>query len=185
MTESSLLGATWSDEPPTITTNPTNDSSGELGDIIFSPLTLTAKVDISTPHEPSRRRSLVERFEKMLSFDEAVEADCYDSDGNEPPCVVEEEFEHFENSLDQIIGTAAVTIPAAGNFVFLDTNAIDRFKVDELRQELEKRGLSKTGLKAELTERLKKAMVKKNLKYILKNSFLVPTGLTKDADGGY
>ena len=124
-------------------------------------MTPAENVELSTPNEPMRRRSLVECFEKMLSLDEAVEADCYDSDGIEPPCVVDEEFVYFENSLDQIISAAAVTIPAAGNFVFLDTNAIDRFKVDELRQELEKRGLSKTGLKAELTEMLKKAMVDK------------------------
>ena len=36
---------------------------------------------------------------------------------------------------------------------------INGFKVDELRKELEKRSLSKAGLKAELKERLKKAMV--------------------------
>ena len=58
----------------------------------------------STPHEPSWRRSLIECFETLKILEEAEDADCYDSDGNEPPCVKENEFNHFEASIDEISG---------------------------------------------------------------------------------
>ncbi len=43
----------------------------------------------------------------------------------------------------------------------MSNEAIDGLKVDELKGELTRRSLSKAGLKAELRERLKKAMIDK------------------------
>ena len=53
--------------------------------------------------------------------------------------------------------TDPISVPS--NFIFLGESVVDGFEVDELRKELEKQSLSKAGLKAELKERLKKAMV--------------------------
>ena len=137
----------------------TKDSLDVLDDLIGSPLTPTANVSFSTPHEPTRRRSLIECFDTLLTISDADEADCYDSDGNEPPCVVDNEFVHFEGSIDDISGGENPSIPSSSKFVFLSNEQIDALKVDELKQELLKRSLSKSGLKAELRERLKQAMV--------------------------
>ena len=75
MDESLLLGQTWGDEEPTTTTNPTINSPGELENALGSPLTPAGDIDVSTPNEPSRRRSLIECFEQMLTIDNEDEAD--------------------------------------------------------------------------------------------------------------
>ena len=138
---------------------PADDPLDVLDDVVGSPLTPTANMSFSTPHEPSRRRSLIECFETLKILEEAEDADCYDSDGNEPPCVKESEFSHFEANIEEISGDEISTIPSTSKFVFLSNEEIDGLKVDELRKELLIRSLSKTGLKAELKEWLKKAMV--------------------------
>ena len=82
-----------------------------VGDSNRSPLTPTTNLTFSTPHEPARRRCLIECFESLLTLEDTNDADCYDSDGNEPPCVQDEEFEHFEDSIDDnILGEAAAEI---------------------------------------------------------------------------
>ena len=63
------------------------NTPGDFGGQVGSPLTPTVNVSTSTPHEPSQRQSLVECFEKTLRLDDEEEADLYDFDGNEPPCV--------------------------------------------------------------------------------------------------
>ena len=100
-------------------------------------------------------------FESILTFDEDNEAEYYDSDGNSLSWVLEDDFTHYEKSLDEIESNETVTIPIPSKFVFLDNPAIDSLKVDELRQELENRSLSWARLKSELREWLKKAMVDK------------------------
>ena len=140
-------------------TNHTNNPSEVLDDVIGSPLTPTANLSFSTPHEPSRRKSLIKCFESLQTSEEAEDEDCYDSDGNEPPCIKDTDFNHFEASIDTILSREISTIPSTSKFVFISDEDIDGLKVDELRQELVKRSLSKSGLKAELRERLKKAMV--------------------------
>ena len=139
-------------------TNHTNNPSEVLDDVIGSPLTPTANLSFSTPHEPSRRKSLIKCFESLQTSEEAEDEDCYDSDGNEPPCIKDTDFNHFEASIDTILSREISTIPSTSKFVFISDEDIDGLKVDELRQELVKRSLSKSGLKAELRERLKKAM---------------------------
>ena len=140
---------------------PSEMSPDPLAALIASPLTPTAGISFSTPHEPSRRRALIHCFDTNPSFEEAEEADCYDSDGNGLPCVDESEFKHFEISLDEDLCPENVATSESSKFVFLSNEAIDGLKVDELREELTRRSLSKAGLKAELRERLKKAMIDK------------------------
>ena len=126
---------------------------------IGSQLTPTANVSFSTPHELTRRQSSIECFDTLLTLSEADEADCYDSDGNEPPCVKDNEFGHFDSSIDEISSDEISQIPSSSKFVFLSNEQIDALKVDELKQELLKRILSKSDLKAELRDRLKQAMI--------------------------
>ena len=59
-------------------------------------------------------------------------------------------------SLDEDIGSDNIVVLESLKFVLLTNEAIGGFKVDELRGDLTKRSLSKGGLTAELTERLKK-----------------------------
>lgn len=140
-------------------TNHTNNPSEVLDDVIGSPLTPTANLSFSTPHEPSQRKSLIKCFESLQIFEEVEDVDCYDSDGNEPQCVKDTDFNHFEASIDTNFSSESSTIPSTSKFVFISDEDIDGLKVDESRQELVKRSLFKSGLKAELRERLKKAMV--------------------------
>ena len=130
-----------------------------------SPLTPTAEIELSTPHEPPRRRSLLSLFENLEIFDEDEDGVCYDSDGNEPPVASIHDSSHFETccgdiSIHNDTTTTNENITAA-EFIPLDDSHIMSMKVDELKQQLSLRGLSKNGLKAELRDRLKKAMVDK------------------------
>ena len=130
-----------------------------------SPLTPTAEIELSTPHEPPRRRSLLSLFENLEIFDEDEDGVCYDSDGNEPPVASIHDSSHFETccgdiSIHNDTTTTNENITAA-EFIPLDDSHIMSMKVDELKQQLRLRGLSKNGLKAELRDRLKKAMVDK------------------------
>ena len=112
------------------------------------------------PHEPTQCWSLIECFDTLLTLSETEEADYYNSDGKEPPYVKDNEFGHFESSIDEISGGEIPQISSSSKFVFLSTEQIDALKVDELKQELLKRSISKSGLKTELVrERLKQAMV--------------------------
>ena len=153
MDKSLLLGQTRGDEDPPSTTNPTMNTPVAPITVVGSPLTPMVDVDISTPNEPCQRRLLVKCFK--LSIDDGNEVDLYDSDGNEPPVVDNAELNHFEDSLDDALSNTMPFLEQTRKFVFLTDDAIDSLKVDELKLELKKRILSKTGKKPELRERMK------------------------------
>ena len=81
------------------------DSYDQLKTLIGSPLTPIANIPLSTPHEPSQQRSLIDYFESTSTFDKDNEAEYYVSDRNGPSCVLEDEFIHCEKSLDEIKGS--------------------------------------------------------------------------------
>ena len=70
--------------------------------------------------------------------------DYYDLDGNGHSCVKVNEFIQFETSIDTITSVEISMIPSTSKFVFTCDEEISGLKVDELRQELPKRILSKT-----------------------------------------
>ena len=73
----------------------------------------------------------------MLTLEESEEPDCYNSDGNGPPPVDQDEFEYSEKSLDNVnVPNPHGPIEVSSKFVFLESSVIDGFKVDELKQEL-------------------------------------------------
>ena len=53
------------------------------------------------------------------------EVSCYDSDGSEPPFVDENEFKHFEISLDENIGSTNIILLKSSKCVWLTNEAID------------------------------------------------------------
>ena len=76
------------------------NSSEPLEDLIGSPLTLTKHTNLSTSRDPCWQQSLVDCFESMLTYGESEEATWYDSAGNGPLPVVQDEFVYSEKSLD-------------------------------------------------------------------------------------
>ena len=67
-----------------------------LAVLIGSALTPTTNIDISTPQEPSQRCALIDCFDPITCFEEAEEAEYYDSHGNGPSSVNESQFKHFK-----------------------------------------------------------------------------------------
>ena len=80
--------------------------------------------------------------------------DCCDSDGNDSPCVKDNEL-----STLRIVLMKFLVVPSSSKLMFLSNDQIDTMKVDELKQELLKQSLSKSDLKADLRKRLKQAIV--------------------------
>ena len=89
----------------------------------------------------------------------------YDSDGELAPASSLEEYqeEYEEPSLpstsDANVEVENAIEPVAREVIIISTELIMKMKVDELRRELKRRGLRIKGLKSELQETLKKAMV--------------------------
>ena len=52
-----------------------------------------------------------------MTFDEDDEVKYYDSNGNGPPCMFEDEFTHFEKSLDEIKACETGTVKNISKFV--------------------------------------------------------------------
>ena len=60
------------------------------------------------------------------------------------------------NGIDEVVTPIAVAQP---QFILISDADIVKLKVDGLRAELKRRGLGRKGLKAELVDRLKRAMI--------------------------
>ena len=125
-------------------------------------------VPLATIFEPEQQVMNEEEVERIFELG-------YDSDGEKAPYLKENdsEMEELEQSCALQVGrevgeTAAAvsgelltSVGPKDNFVLISDAELVKLKVDELREELKKRGLPKNGLKAELKERLRKAMLDK------------------------
>ena len=128
---------------------------------IGSPLTPVDHVQICTPHEPSSRRVLFHQNDDADDSNDAIDEICYDSDGNLPPAATLNDTFHAELEIwreDDDVNHDCSEEPV---IVILSEKEIKKLKVDQLRKELRMRGLPHFGKKAELLERMKKAMDEK------------------------
>ena len=119
------------------------------------------EVELSTPHEPQCRRSLLKDNDDFWDALDAFDDCLYDSDGNMPPESTEADLFHFEESISTEVVSTAEPLIRQENIVIIDDDEIKKMKVDSLKAELRKRGISTSGKKAELVDKLKKAMVDK------------------------
>ena len=96
---------------------------------------------------------------------DAVCGEGYDSDGDAPPLTTHWDTFHSESKLpsSDVPAPAEVATPtgSVNVFVSITDTEIGKMKVDDLRAELTKRGISKNGLKKELVEKLTRAMADK------------------------
>ena len=115
-----------------------------------------AAISLSTPDSPVTR--------VLHKINSKVAEDGYDSDGFLPDgnINVEETLIEEEAALDFVPGDAVDNEEATeiniDNFISIYEEALLKLKVDELREELLKRGVSKTGKKVELQEKLQIAL---------------------------
>ena len=126
---------------------------------IGSPLTPIDGVELSTPNKPAIRRLIVDVNEGLDDEFDLNDALNYDSDGNLPPQATLMDSQHEEHELVEEIGPDDDDISVPQNIIILTDEQIKKLKVDGLKKELRTRGLSHAGKKAELVERLKKAMI--------------------------
>ena len=61
---------------------------------------------------------------------DADEADFYDSHGNEPPCVKDNEFDQYEDSIDELLRGQNSEITSSSKFVFLSNEQMVTFNID-------------------------------------------------------
>ena len=115
-------------------------------------------LELSIPEEPTIRKIF-----NPGDTDGEVTCAGYDSDGNPPPYPLRSDTLHQEVVVPNFC--AAEEVVADTNmestenmFVLIENEILNKMKVDELKSELDKRGLSKTGLKKDLLERMYKAM---------------------------
>ena len=148
---------------------------------IGSPLTPFDGVELSTPQEPSYRRSLIDVGGE--SDDECGNTDAinYDSDGNGPPQATLMDSYHEEHYLIDEIDDDDPEVPETDDIVILSDEDIKKLKVDGLKKELRCRGLSHAGKKAELVERLKKAMVDRVPVLNIHQTSVAPNGFPEKA----
>ena len=151
--------ATIQEQDATATT--TKNTSTPAPVTFGSPLTPLDEVELSTPHEPQCRRSLLKDNDAFWDALEVFDDCMYDSDGNMPPEVTEVDLFHFEDAISTEVPSTAEPLVQQENIALINDDELKRMKVDVLKAELRKRGLSTSGKKAELLERLRKAMVDK------------------------
>jgi len=116
-------------------------------------------VELSTPNKPAIRRLILDVNEGLDDEFDLNDALNYDSDGNLPPQATLMDSQHEEHDLVEEIGPDDDDVSLPQNIIILTDEEIKKLKVDDLKKELRARGLSHAGKKAELVERLKKAMV--------------------------
>ena len=118
-----------------------------------------------------------------------VAEDGYGSDGFLPDgnLVEEETIIREEAALDFVPGDALGNNEEAereiNNFVFISEKALLKLKVDELRQELQKCGVSKTGKKTELQEKVRLAMTNQTPLLSVERASTPPNYLKKEHGG--
>ena len=122
-------------------------------------MTLIDRVELSTPQQPSYCQSLIDVGSEINDEFGNSDAINYDSDGNGPPQATLMDSYHEEHYLIDKIDDDDPEVPETDDIVILSDEDIKKLKVDGLKKELRCRGLSHAGKKAELVERLKKAMV--------------------------
>ena len=116
---------------------------------------------LSTPDDPPIKASY---YPSDVEEDTVGATIGYDSDGHVPPDTSHWDTYHAEAVLPSSGGPTqaqAVTTAPRNTFVLITDADISKMKVDELRTALDMRGISKKGLKNELVEKLKRAMVDK------------------------
>ena len=159
--------------------NTNNDSIIEDESAANTTNSSTAAVSISVPDSPQIRV-----VQEVCS--EAQEQG-YDSDGFLcPEADTEETIVHEETVQDLEPNEAPnddaeATESTTDNFVFIPEDALVKLKVDELRIELLNRGLSKTGKKAELQEKLRLAMVNRTPLLSIERASAAPNGFKEGA----
>ena len=140
--------------------------------------TTVAAISISVPDSP------VTRVLHMIHSEVAEHG--YDSDGLLPDGNISEEENIGEEAvLDFVAGDAVdneeVTEINTDNFVPIPEEILMKLKVDELREELMKRGVSKTGKKAELQEKLRIALHNRTPLLSIERASAAPNGFEEGA----
>ena len=115
-------------------------------------------LELSIPEEPTIRKIF-----NPGDTDGEVTCAGYDSDGNPPPYPLRSDTLHQEVVVPNFYAAEEIFADANDGatenmFVLIENEVLQKMKVDELKSELDKRGLSKTGLKKDLLERMYKAM---------------------------
>ena len=128
---------------------------------IGSPLTPIDGVELSTPNKPAIRCCIIDVNEGLDDEFDLNDDLNYDSNGNLPPQATLMDSLHEEHELVEEIGPDDDDVSVPQNIIILTDDEIKKLKVVGLKKELRTRGLSHTGKKAELVERLKKAMIDK------------------------
>ena len=148
---------------------------------IGSPLTPVDKIDLSIPPKPVSRQRLFHENDDLSLMEYNLDELFYDSDGNAPPETTIGDSFHVEHEIKNQVAGVVQPISDATNIIIIDDATMDKLKVRELKQELQKRGLLYLGKRSELREHLGRAMVNKILIIHLAASAATSTGFDTNA----